>query len=190
MDCLVPTHLGEDNTHQRQQAGAQVGCSHEVRARVWEAPAAGSTPDYSAHRQARPITVCTPRVLKASTVSCSFERGCTLLPCSICVSARIHHQQVNPGTPSSKTRLTIYSSALHALPGQECPKHDSVCVWVMSEVCPRGNEVIIRVKFWVWWEQASTNTLTAIFQSISECAKTLKPLEFMFAGLGWVYLVV
>ena len=168
MTLMTPVHTHLSRRHQRQSS-AKVGCSgcsHGVRARVWEAPGAGSTPDYSAHRQARPITVCTPRVLKASTVSCSFERGCTLLPCSICVSARIHHHQVKPGTPSSKTRLTIYSSALHALPGQECPKHDFVCVWVMSEVCRRGNEVIIRVKFWVggllWWERVSTTTLTAI----------------------------
>ena len=67
----------------------------------------------------------------------------------------------------SKTCLTIYNSDVWhcALSGQECPKHDSVCVGVMS-VCPRKNEVIIRVKFWVggllWWERVSTTTLTAI----------------------------
>ena len=119
MDCLVPTHLGEDNTHQRQQAGAQVGCSHEVRARVWEAPAAGSTPDYSAHEQAHLITVYTStstvqhkitlvlvlltvqltdkHVLKAQMIVVLavirlFQSGCALPPCSICGSARIHHR--------------------------------------------------------------------------------------------------
>ena len=124
------------------------------------------------------------------TVSRSFERGCTLLPCSICVSARIHHHQVKPGTPSSKTRLTIYSSDVWhcALSQAKNALNTTLCVWVMS-VCPRGNEVIIRVKFWAGGSQPA-QTLSLQFQSISECAKTLKPSEFMFAKLCWVYMAV
>ena len=129
---LVHTHL---RTRHQRQSSAQVGCSgcsHGVRARVWEAPGAGSTPDYSAHRQARPITVHAP-----CTVSRSFERGCTLLPCSICVSARIHHHQVKPGTPSSKTRLTIYSSDVWhcALSQAKNALNTTLCV---CGLCPRS----------------------------------------------------
>ena len=59
---MTPVHTHLRTRHQRQSS-AQVGCSgcsHGVRARVWEAPGAGSTPDYSAHRQARPVHSARP----------------------------------------------------------------------------------------------------------------------------------
>ena len=55
MTIVYTTHLG--TTLASAEAGCSHSCSHGVRARVWEAPEAASTPDYSAHRQARPITV-------------------------------------------------------------------------------------------------------------------------------------
>ena len=74
----------------------------------------------------------------------------------------------------SKTRLTIYNSDVWhcALSGQECPKHDCMCCGLCPSV--RGNEVIIRVKFWVGGIQPA-QTLSLQFQSISECSRTLQP---------------
>ena len=134
--CVQHTHLWTT------LASAQVGCSHGVRARVWEAPAAGSTPDYSAHRQARSITVHAPCAEgEHSWSQCTHwvARFSITALLNMCGERPYTSPLGIPGTIRQALKhVSLFTALMLGIARSQAKNalNTTVCVWVMS-VCPR-----------------------------------------------------